>query len=309
MNLTVAVLSPGDMGHSIASVLRHGGVRVVTCLEGRSDRTRVLAAEAGVEALPNIDEVVQQAEIILSVLVPAQAGSLAKLLADAIRRTGARPLVADCNAIAPATVGELAATLEAAGARFVDAGIIGSPPTLGARNTRIYASGEHASQLEVLNDHGLDVRVIGSNVGQASGLKMCYAALTKGLTALGTELHVAADVMGLSVPLREELAMSQPVIQAWLERLIPAMPPKAYRWVGEMEEIAATFESTGLTPRIMLGAADIYRLVEASSLGQETPELRTKGTSLIDVTSVLAQPLKDNSDQQRHVPKADATKR
>src|SRR5690606_27172084 len=157
--------------------------------------------------------------------------------------------------------------------------------------SRIYASGADAGDLTVLNDYGLDIRVVGPEAGQASGLKMCYAALTKGLTALGTELLMAAELMGLSEALRAEQRQSMPQVLAWLEQTTPSMPPKAYRWVGEMEEIATTFADLGLTPNILLGAADMYRMVEATAIGQETPETRDKSRNLDGVITALAREL------------------
>ena len=111
---------------------------------------------------------------------------------------------------------------------------------------------------------------MGGEVGQASALKMCYAALTKGLSALLTESVVAAEAHGVAGALREELADSQPRFLAGARRL-PDVVPKAYRWVAEMEEIAATFEQVGLKPRMLLGAADVYRLVEAARVGAAEP--------------------------------------
>jgi 3-hydroxyisobutyrate dehydrogenase-like beta-hydroxyacid dehydrogenase len=134
--------------------------------------------------------------------------------------------------------------------------------------------------------------VIGDQIGQASGVKMCYAALTKGLTALSTELMVAAEALGLSEPLRAEMEMSQSTLLGIMEKGVPGMPPKAYRWVGEMEEIARTFEEVGLTPLIHQGAAEMYRFVESTPLGQETPENRTRGQTLDDVVAILAEALK-----------------
>lgn len=288
---TAAILSPGDMGHAIGEVLRRGGLRVVTCLEGRSERTRGLAADAGIEDLPDFDALVREADIVLSVVVPASASSLADQLAAALERTGAHPLVADCNAIAPSRALSIGRVLTEAGARFVDAGIIGPPPVWGATATRLYASGVHAPELALLADNGLDVRVMGSEIGLASGLKMCYAALTKGLAALATEQQVAAASLGLSDPLNRELAMSQPGLLAWLQGMVPTMPPKAHRWVREMEEIAATFGATGLPPGMMLGAAELYGCVAASSLGKEIPENRTRGQSVAEVARILADEL------------------
>ena len=123
----------------------------------------------------------------------------------------------------------------------------------GGSATRFYASGAGSAEFASLGSYGLDVRVVGTEVGQASGLKMCYGALTKGLQALGTELLVAAELLGLAEALRMEQEESVPELLGWLRQLVPSMPPKAYRWVGEMEEIARTFDELGLTPRILGG--------------------------------------------------------
>jgi 3-hydroxyisobutyrate dehydrogenase-like beta-hydroxyacid dehydrogenase len=307
------------MGHAVGWLLRAHGLRVITNLAGRSARTRALAARAGIEDVGDDHRLVREADVLLSVLPPAQALPLAERVAAALKATGTDLLFVECNAIAPQTVQRIAATATAAGAQCVDAGIIGGPPRLAGLDRpapppappdpqasgativapapaaqgrvvgpRFYASGEAAPQFARLRDYGLDVRVIGTAIGQASGLKMCYAALTKGLTALATELLVAAERMGLSAALRAELEASQRTVLEWIERSVPGMPPKAYRWVGEMEEIAATFGTLGLTPRILEGAADLYRLVEQTELGQETPEARTRGTTLEAVVTLLA---------------------
>jgi 3-hydroxyisobutyrate dehydrogenase-like beta-hydroxyacid dehydrogenase len=292
---TVAIMSPGDMGHAIGNTLRHGGLRVITCLAGRSARTAGLAAEAGIEAVADYETLVREADMLLSVLAPAQARNLAERVAAALRATGADLLFVECNAIAPQTVREIGHVITAAGARFVDAGIIGNPPRPGDTRNKLYVSGEHAAEVLALNQHGLNVRVVGPEIGQASGLKMCYAALTKGLNALGTELLTAGALLGLTDALRAELEASQPHLLRWLERQIPSMPPKAYRWVGEMEEIAATFGHVGLTPLILQGAADLFRFVESTPLGAETPEVRTRGTTLEAVVDELAAALRARS--------------
>jgi 3-hydroxyisobutyrate dehydrogenase-like beta-hydroxyacid dehydrogenase len=292
---TIAILTPGDMGHSVGNVLRAGGLRVVTCLQGRSPRTAALAREAGIEDVGDYESLVRVADMILSILAPSAAGEVADRVAAAVRSTGARPLFVECNAIAPQTVRAIGARLVATGARFVDAGIIGGPPEPGHADARIYASGGDAGEFAQLRATGLDVRVLGPEIGQASGLKMCYAALTKGLTALATELLVAAKAMGLEEALRAEHSQGQQALLRHFERSLPSMPPKAYRWVGEMEEIAATFEHLGLTPLILQGAAEMYRFVGTTPLGQETPELRTRGQTLDDVVAELAAGLPSRS--------------
>jgi 3-hydroxyisobutyrate dehydrogenase-like beta-hydroxyacid dehydrogenase len=285
------------MGHAVGGVLREGGLRVITCLKGRSPRTVGLAAKAQLSDVPDYETLVTEADVVLSIIAPAQARDLAEQVAQAAGRTRADLLFVECNAIAPQTVREIGAIL--AGVRVVDGGIIGSPPRRGEDGTRLYVSGPQAATVSELAQHGLDVRVIGSEIGQASGLKMCYAALTKGLTALATELSVAGETMGLREALLAELRLSQGTLLQWIERQVPTMPPKASRWVGEMEEIAATFDALGLTPRILEGAAAMYRLVEGTPLGAETPEARRRGQTLDDVVRVLAETLVTRANAPR----------
>jgi 3-hydroxyisobutyrate dehydrogenase-like beta-hydroxyacid dehydrogenase len=133
------------------------------------------------------------------------------------------------------------------------------------------------------------VRVVGDRPGQASALKMCYAALTKGTTALMTELSIAAERLGVSAALRAEFAESQPAMLERMQRAVPAMVPKAHRWVGEMAEIARTFEACGLTPRTFEGAAELYALVAGTELGRTSPEDWRRHAATFDaVVSKLA---------------------
>jgi 3-hydroxyisobutyrate dehydrogenase-like beta-hydroxyacid dehydrogenase len=286
---TIGLLSPGDMGHSIGGVLRTNGLEVLTCLAGRSERTRGLAKESGFSDCVDLEEMVTRADVVLCVLVPAEAPGVAKQVAAAVRATNADVLYVDCNAISPKTVRGVGETMLAAGARFTDVGIIGPPPRV--PGTRFYASGPHANDFAELGNFGLDVRVISDEIGQASGLKMCYGALTKGLTALGTELLIAARAMGLDGTLRAEQRESIPDVLGWLEKIVPTMPPKAYRWVGEMEEIAATFGDLGMTPNILTGAADMYRFISETPIGKESPENRDKSRGLDGVVAALADQL------------------
>jgi 3-hydroxyisobutyrate dehydrogenase-like beta-hydroxyacid dehydrogenase len=287
----VGLLSPGDMGHSVGKVLVHGGMPVLTCLAGRSQRSEELAEKAGLTLVNSFKDLVEQVDLFLSIVPPARATEVARRIADAVKSTGATLLYLDCNAIAPETTREVGQIVEGAGVTFVDGGIIGPPPKVDGPGPRIYVSGRDADAVTALRNHGLDMRPMGDVVGHASGIKMCYAALTKGLTALGTELLVAAEAMGLTDQLRAEFEYSQKQLIDHFERSIPGMPPKAYRWVGEMEEIAKTFEDVGMTPNILLGAADMYRLVGETELANETPEQRTRGQNLQDVVEILSHAL------------------
>jgi 3-hydroxyisobutyrate dehydrogenase-like beta-hydroxyacid dehydrogenase len=285
---TVAVVAPGDMGHAVADVLRQGGLRVVTCLAGRGPDSVARAARAGMVSLPDMDQVVREADIFLSILPPSGAVALAEAAAASLRKVGGEMLFVDCNAVSPETVCRIGAVMTAAGARFVDGGIIGSPPKPGETRTRLYVSGADAPDVVLLQNHGLEVHLVGPEVGQASALKMCYSAMTKGFTALATETLTAARALGVQDAFDAELKRSRQEMLAWISNSIPRMPPKAYRWIGEMEEIAATFNALGLTPRMLLGAADLYGLVGESPLGRERTEHRSQGQTVDDVARVLA---------------------
>lgn len=286
---TVGLLSPGEMGHTVGGVLRANGLKVLTCLQGRSERSRALAADAGIEDVSSLDALVRQADILLSILVPKSALPVAHEVAAALRNTGATLLYVDCNAIAPNTVRAVGEVITSAGGEIADVGIVGPPPR--KPGTRFYASGPGAARLGELGNHGLDVRVLGGDIGQASGLKMCYGALTKGLQALSTELLVAARLMGLEDALRAEQRDSMAEVLAWVEASTPTMPPKAHRWVGEMEEIASCFADLGMTPDILNGAAEMYRFVAATPIGKESPETRDPSRGLDGVIAALAQSL------------------
>jgi len=284
---TVGILSPGDMGQAIASVLNQNGLKTIAALDDRSERTRQLAAAANIQDVGSLTQLVIESDVVLSVLVPAAAAEVAKEVAEVISNLAKQILYVDCNAIAPQKVKRIAQLIESSGATFVDASIIGPPPRVPGR-TRIYASGKQTDEFQQLRNYGLDIRVIGDEIGQASGLKMSYAALTKGLTAIGAELLIAAHRLGLDEQLWEEVSSSQPELAAILTRSIPSMTPKAHRWIGEMEEIAESFKEIGLTERIFYGAADVYRLVKDTSLGKETPEECERNRPLSEIITILS---------------------
>jgi 3-hydroxyisobutyrate dehydrogenase-like beta-hydroxyacid dehydrogenase len=276
------------MGHAVGRVLRESGLRVITSLQGRSEQTAARSAQAGIVAVADDLTLVREADVILSILPPAHAVAMAARIAAAIRATGTNLLYVDCNAIAPQTICKVGVILAAVGVRSVDGGIIGGPPASSASPTRLYVSGPDAPCLARLQTPELQVRVVGPSIGQASGLKMCYAALTKGVTALAAEALAAGHLLGLEALLRSELQESQGALLAWMERAIPRMPPKAGRWIGEMEEIAATFGAVGLPPELMVGAAALYRLISETALGEETPDARRRGQPASGVAEQLA---------------------
>ncbi len=284
----VGIVSPGDMGQAIAACLKESGCNVFTSLDGRSARTRALANEAGLTDCGSMDRLVASCDMILSVLNPGAALDKAREVAAAIVKTGKKPVFADCNAVSPQTVHKIDAIIREAGGKFIDAGIIGAPPRGGSR-TRLYVSGPDARLFAQFNHPNLQVRVAGERIGDASGVKMCYGAVTKGLVALGVELLIAARRLGVENVLEAEFRESLPDIHEWILGRSVAMPPKAYRWVPEMLEIARTFEDLDMTPRILEGAADMFGFIAGTPLGKESPEqARERARSGSDVVKQLA---------------------
>ncbi len=285
---TLAILSPGDMGHAIGRLLRENELRVLTCLTGRSSRTRELSELAGIIDVPDMNDLVEQSDIVMSVTVSEAVPGLCKEIADAVKATSTDLLFAECNAIAPALSREMEGVLNASGARYVDASIIGGPPRNGS-SPRVYASGDNVAEFEQLRDFGLDVRNLGPELGRASGIKMCYAAMTKGTTALHAELLIAAEKLGLTEEVMAEFAGSQPAVVQRMEGWLPGMPAKSRRWVSEMQEIEKTFSDMGLTPDIFKGVAEMYRMIGATPLGDENPESRDKDRTLQETVRIIAE--------------------
>ena len=283
----VGLLSPGDMGHAVGRELRARGLDVLTCLEGRSERTRALSAEADLRDVPRLDDLVADSDLVLSILVPAEAMGVCRSVAGAVKRTGDDVLFADCNAVSPSTSAAMGETMREAGGRYVDGSIIGGPPRDGY-SPRLYVSGPEASIVSELDGKGVDVRDLGDEIGRASAIKMCYAAVTKGTSALQLAQVAAAEALGLTGELAAELRGSQPEVYAAMEKSLPALPSKAFRWIGEMEEIAATFAGAGLSPGFHEAAADMYRLLSETPFASETPEQVDRSRTLDQTAAAIA---------------------
>ena len=285
---TVAILSPGDMGHAVGQRLRENELDVITCLAGRSERTRALSEKAGIRDVGTMEELVESADLIMSMTVSAAVPSLCRDVADAIRSTGAETLFAECNAIAPQLTREMEPIITESGGRFVDVSIIGGPPRPGY-SPHFYTSGEHAADFEQLNNFGLTVINLAGEVGRASGIKMCYAAMTKGTSALYSELLIAAELMGLTEPLLAEFQSGQSAVLQRMERNLPTVPPRSRRWVSEMEEIRDTFAGLGMTPHLFEGVAEMYRFIGSTPLGEEFPESRDRDRTFRETIAQLAE--------------------
>jgi 3-hydroxyisobutyrate dehydrogenase-like beta-hydroxyacid dehydrogenase len=250
----VGLLHPGEMGAAVGAVARANGHRVLWASAGRSAETSARARAAGLEDGGSVQAVAQRSDVVFGVCPPHAAADVAASVGpfDGI--------YVDANAIAPATTREIGARLE----RYVDGGIIGPPPrTRGT--TRLYLSGTEAPAVaKLFADTQLEARVLSEAVGDASALKMVYAAWTKGTAALLLAIRDVAAAQGVEAALREEWELSLPRLPDRLDAATRSATMKGWRWVGEMEEIAATFAATGNPDGFHRAAAEVFRRQEPS---------------------------------------------
>jgi 3-hydroxyisobutyrate dehydrogenase-like beta-hydroxyacid dehydrogenase len=255
------------MGSAIGRALREGGAEVTTTLEGRSERTARLAREAGLICLPDLDAVVGDADVVLSIAPPDQAEAIAEAIRAAATRTSARPLVADLNAISPATARRIEAALLASGLELVDGSISGPPPRT-AGTTRIYLSGPLAAAVAALPVAGVELVPVGDEVGTASAVKMSTASVYKGTVALLTQALLAARANGVLQHVLDDLGE----LADGAARTIARAATKSGRYVGEMHEIAATQAAAGLTPALFEAMAAVYAALVERPLAATAPE-------------------------------------
>jgi 3-hydroxyisobutyrate dehydrogenase-like beta-hydroxyacid dehydrogenase len=259
MTPVVAVIAPGMMGAAVGKRLVDNGVKVLTSLNGRSAETATRAKAAGMAAAG--EEEIAASDFILSILPPGDAVALAERFQPALKASNAKPVYVDCNAINPKTVDRVAAVIAPTDCPFVDSGIIGSPPKPGDAGPRFYASGPAAPRFATLRQYGLDVRVLDGAMSAASALKMSYAGITKGTQAIGAAMMLAATRAGSADALFAELSSSQKEMFAWFKRGLALMPPKAYRWVAEMHEIAGFVGEDPTAHELYEGAAHFYERI------------------------------------------------
>lgn len=251
---TIGVLHPGEMGVTVGASARANGSRVLWASEGRSAQTRERAAAAGLEDAKTLASLCAASGVILSVCPPHSALDLAR----AVAAQGFSGVYVDGNAVSPGTARDIGRTIERAGATFVDGGIIG-PPARAQGTTRLYLSGEQAGRIVRLFAQGpLEAIALDGGPGAASALKMAYAAYTKGTAALLVSIRALAIRAGVDRALLDEWARSQPELGARSERAAGETARKAWRFTGEMAEIAATFDDAGLPDGFFRAAAEIY---------------------------------------------------
>jgi L-threonate 2-dehydrogenase len=269
MNIVIAIHSPGAMGSAIAARLVEHGARVLTSLDGRSATTVDRARTAGMEVVS--PKTITTADLILSIVPPGEAVALAKGLVSRLSESRHKPVFIDCNALSPTTKTQVATTLAETGCDFIDGAIIGAPPQPGEKGPRLYVSGDQSGHASVLGALGLDLRQIDGPIGAAAALKMSYSGISKGLTAIGAAMLLAASRSGSSRSLYQEVSESLPQLLSRFETGMPDMYPKAYRWVAEMREIASFLSEDKAAAMIFEGAAQLYDRLAAdiANEGQE----------------------------------------
>jgi Domain of unknown function (DUF1932)/NADP oxidoreductase coenzyme F420-dependent len=278
---TIGLLHPGEMGAAVGQCLVATGHRVLWVPEGRSPASAARAAAAGLTAASGgLAGLVQEADVIVSVVPPHAALDLARQVAAlgvARQAAGSGGIYVDANAVAPATASEIARIV---GASYVDGGIIGTPP-VAPGFIRLYLSGARAGEVQWLFAGGpVDARLIGGDaspgdavvgdtvvsdtVVAASAVKMAYASWTKGSAALLLAARALARAEGVEDALLAEWGISQPGLAGRSERVAGSAAAKGWRWVAEMEEIAAAMAAAGLPDGFHLAAAEIYRRAQAA---------------------------------------------
>ncbi|TLS26621.1 hypothetical protein PpBr36_05287 [Pyricularia pennisetigena] len=319
----VAILSIGDMGAGIARLLLAHSFPVATNVSNRSKDTQQRAADAGITTLFKDDlGLVDWADVVLSVVPPADAAATAQRVVDALAfskthqdgQDGSTLYYADMNAISPATCRDVAAMFARARAPvvFIDGCILGGPPkaaaAAAAATTAAASEDDDASKtwkvplcptsgpssladIHPLLQSTLNARPISADVGAASGLKMCFASLSKGFSAIAVQAFTTAHRLGVLEDLKSVLGERNPAKLKQAEGAITAMPPKAYRWVREMEEISNTHSvDGGFGPELFAGAADVFRAVAQDTvLGQEKIGSRKRGLTVEDVAEAMSE--------------------
>ncbi len=255
MTTTIGLLHPGDMGAFLGAAARQNGHDMLWASEGRGAATAARAGKAGLRDAGTLAALCADCSVILSVCPPHAAEAVAQAVAE----HGFRGMYVEANAIAPQRSARMAEALEAAGIAYVDGGILGGPAWHHGQ-TDLYFSGPRAlTAAKLLGNDRLAARVLGPAVGQASALKMCYAAYTKGTTALLGAILAAADAHDVRAPLLDQWGQDDPQFAADSAQRVRRGTAKAWRFAGEMEEIAATFQAAGLPGEFHTAAAELFR--------------------------------------------------
>ena len=266
----VGIVSAGAMGSALGARLRDGGASVLVALHGRSDRTRRLATDAGLQDVGSLASLVREAELVLSVVPPGAAVDVAEKIAAGVGP--ARPVVVDLNAVAPPTALRVEAVLAEAEVELVDGSISGPPPRAPG-TTRVYLSGRRAAEVAALPLEGVDRVVVSEVVGAASAVKMCTASVYKGRVALLTQALRTAHAHGVVEHVLGDLAETGAVDPARVGATLGRASAKAWRYVAEMEEIAATQAAAGLTPELFRTLGTVFAELADRAVEQAPEEV------------------------------------
>jgi 3-hydroxyisobutyrate dehydrogenase-like beta-hydroxyacid dehydrogenase len=255
LNRRIGVLHPGEMGIFLAASAKNSGCDVYWLSEGRSAATRERAQQHGLTEAKTLAELLAACPIVFSVCPPHAAEDVAR----DVLRARYRGIFVDANAIAPDRTIRIGSDMACADVSFIDGGIIGLPAWR-SNATCLYLAGARADEAAACFTAGpLDTRVLGTEIGKASALKMCYAANTKGTVALLAAILATAETLGVREALFDQWRRDDPEFPQQVQKRIQANAPKAWRFVGEMGEIARTFAGAGAPPEFHEGAADIYQ--------------------------------------------------
>ncbi|KAI9740997.1 MAG: hypothetical protein M1834_002708 [Cirrosporium novae-zelandiae] len=312
---TIGIMSIGDMGMGIAKLLKANSYHVVTVASNRSQATRTRIQEAEVENLSSDEQIYCHSDYIFSIAPPRDARSIAERVLKASKSTNVNRngqlYYVDFNAISPQSTLELSRLFESnPQISFLDGGIIGGPPTLIGptewKKPSLVVSGPRIFQDNTAPSGSnlaetLNIRHINDSIGSASGLKMCFASIIKGLTALATESFTTASRLGVLDQLRTHLKEFNPKIGELAERGLVGMPPKAYRWVREMEEIGDTMaEQGGFSSDLFKAIAEVYRIVaEDTELGKEQTGARVRGKTPEDAALLISDGLSKKKVEEK----------
>ena len=273
----IGIISPGAMGISVAATMRRSGFDVYWASAGRSAESVARAQEHNLLDAHTVANLCATCEAIVSVCPPHTAVSVA----EEVLATGFKGVYLDANAIAPNKAVHIAEMMAAAGVVFVDGSIIGGP-AWEPNSTWLYLSGEQAGVVaEFFAEGPLETAVIGDQIGQASALKMCFAAYSKGTTALLSMILAGAEALGVRANLEEQWSRGGSEFAAQTQQRVRRVTAKAWRFEGEMHEIAATFASVGLPAGFHEAAADVYQRLGHFKDADAMPELAAVLGSLL----------------------------
>jgi len=265
----LGILHPGQMGISVAASAKNSGCEVYWASEDRSSQTQERAEEHGLKDAQTLEGLCQDSDVIISVCPPHAAEEVART----VLTTSFQGIYVDANAIAPQRAVHIGQMMEAAGIEFVDGGIIGGPAWKPDR-TWLYLSGEKAQNVADCFSAGpLETSQIGEEIGKASALKMCFAAYTKGSTALLCGILAAADSLGVRDELETQWSRGGSDFAEQTQNRVRQVTDRAWRFEGEMKEIAATLARTGIPGGFHIAASEIYRRLAHFKEESETPEL------------------------------------